>query len=42
MVDLSTRLGNIALKNPVLTASGTFGFGLEYADFVDSVVLADS
>jgi len=35
MVDLSTRLGNIALKNPVLTASGTFGFGLEYADFVD-------
>ncbi len=35
MVDLSTRLGNIALKNPVLTASGTFGFGLEYADFVE-------
>lgn len=35
MVDLSTRLGNLALKNPVLTASGTFGFGLEYADFID-------
>ncbi len=35
MVDLSTRLGTLALKNPVLTASGTFGFGLEYADFID-------
>lgn len=35
MVDLSTRLGDFALKNPILTASGTFGFGLEYADFID-------
>ena len=35
MVDLSTRLGDFALKNPVLTASGTFCFGLEYADFID-------
>lgn len=35
MVDLSTRLGDITLKNPVLTASGTFGFGTEYADFID-------
>ena len=35
MVDLSTRLGDFALKNPVLPASGTFGFGLEYADFID-------
>ena len=35
MVDLSTRLGDFALKNSVLTASGTFGFGLEYADFID-------
>lgn len=35
MVDLSTRLGDFALKSPVLTASGTFGFGLEYADFID-------
>lgn len=35
MVDLSTRLGTLALKNPVLTASGTFGFGPEYADFID-------
>lgn len=35
MVDLSVRLGDLALKNPVLTASGTFGYGEEYADFVD-------
>jgi len=32
---LSVRLGPLALKNPVMTASGTFGFGLEYADFVE-------
>lgn len=35
MVDLSTKIGDIALKNPVLTASGTFGYGLEYSDFID-------
>lgn len=35
MVDLSVNIGNLHLKNPVLTASGTFGFGTEYADFVD-------
>jgi dihydroorotate dehydrogenase (NAD+) catalytic subunit len=33
--DLSVLLGNLALKNPVLTASGTFGYGLEYDDFFD-------
>ena len=35
MVDLTTTVGSLALKNPVLTASGTFGFGLEYSDFID-------
>lgn len=35
MVNLSVKLGNLELKNPVLTASGTFGYGEEYADFVD-------
>ena len=35
MVNLSVKLGNLGLKNPVLTASGTFGYGEEYADFVD-------
>jgi dihydroorotate dehydrogenase (NAD+) catalytic subunit len=35
MVDLSVEVGTITLKNPVLTASGTFGYGLEYDDFFD-------
>jgi len=32
---LAIRLGPLELKNPILTASGTFGYGLEFADFVD-------
>ena len=35
MVNLSVKLGKIELKNPVMTASGTFGYGTEYADFID-------
>ena len=35
MVDLSVKIGNMGLKNPVMTASGTFGYGLEFADFID-------
>jgi len=35
MIDLSVSIGSLRLKNPVLTASGTFGYGLEYADLVD-------
>lgn len=35
MADLSVKIGDLRLKNPVMTASGTFGYGLEYADFVD-------
>jgi len=34
-VDTSVELAGIALRNPVLTASGTFGYGLELAPFVD-------
>jgi dihydroorotate dehydrogenase (NAD+) catalytic subunit len=34
-VDLSTHLGPLRLANPVLTASGTFGYGDEYAHVVD-------
>ena len=34
-IDLTTRIGDIPLQNPVMTASGTFGYGLEYADFID-------
>jgi len=33
--DLSVRLGGLALRNPVMTASGTFGSGREFADYVD-------
>ncbi|RKY74034.1 MAG: dihydroorotate dehydrogenase [Candidatus Latescibacterota bacterium] len=33
--DLSINLAGIRLKNPVLAASGTFGYGTEYADLVD-------
>src|SRR5262245_50543384 len=32
---LSVRLGPLELKNPILTASGTFGYGLEFTEFVD-------
>lgn len=32
---LKVNIGKLALKNPVMTASGTFGFGTEYADFMD-------
>ena len=35
MVDLSVETGNLKLKNPVLTASGTFGYGEEFSDFID-------
>jgi len=35
MVDLSVKLGPLTLKNPVLVASGTFGYGLEYAELFD-------
>jgi dihydroorotate dehydrogenase (NAD+) catalytic subunit len=31
--DLSVKIGKIKLKNPVIVASGTFGFGEEYEDF---------
>lgn len=32
-LNLQTNIGRLTLKNPVMTASGTFGYGLEYADF---------
>ena len=35
MVDLSVEIGSLKLKNPVLTASGTFGYGEEFSDFID-------
>ena len=35
MANLNVNIGNLQLKNPVMTASGTFGYGIEFADFVD-------
>jgi dihydroorotate dehydrogenase (NAD+) catalytic subunit len=34
-MDLSVRIGSLTLKNPILAASGCFGYGVEYADVVD-------
>lgn len=34
MADLSVKIGNLRMKNPVMTASGTFGYGIEFQDFV--------
>lgn len=34
MANLNVRINNLKLKNPVMTASGTFGYGIEFADFV--------
>jgi len=33
--DLKTNLGKLKLKNPVMTASGTFGYGREFSEFID-------
>ncbi len=38
-VDLSVRLGSIELPNPVIAASGCFGYGVEYAQAVDLAML---
>ena len=35
MADLNVNIGGLKLKNPVMTASGTFGYGEEFADFID-------
>ena len=34
MAELQVNIGRLSLKNPVMTASGTFGYGLEFQDFV--------
>src|SRR5712692_595708 len=34
-MDLSVRIGSLTLKNPLIAASGCFGYGVEYADIVD-------
>jgi dihydroorotate dehydrogenase (NAD+) catalytic subunit len=34
-MDLSVRIGSLALKNPIIAASGCFGYGVEYAEIID-------
>ena len=34
-IDLTVDLGGLKLVNPIIAASGTFGYGLEFVDFVD-------
>src|SRR5258706_7967114 len=34
-MDLSVRIGSLTLENPLIAASGCFGYGVEYADVVD-------
>jgi dihydroorotate dehydrogenase (NAD+) catalytic subunit len=38
-MDLSVRIGSLTLANPLIAASGCFGYGVEYADFVDLSLL---
>lgn len=35
MANLSVNIGELKMKNPIMTASGTFGYGEEFADFID-------
>jgi dihydroorotate dehydrogenase (NAD+) catalytic subunit len=39
MTSQAVRIGDLTLKNPILTASGCFGYGLEYDDFYDVATL---
>src|SRR2546423_2962278 len=38
-MDLSVQIGSLTLKNPLIAASGCFGYGVEYADVVDLATL---
>jgi dihydroorotate dehydrogenase (NAD+) catalytic subunit len=38
-MDLSVQIGSLTLKNPIIAASGCFGYGVEYADLVDLSLL---
>jgi dihydroorotate dehydrogenase (NAD+) catalytic subunit len=42
MVDLTVQVGNMNLRNPVLLASGTCGFGRELAEYVDFSGIGES
>ena len=34
-LDVAVNIGSLTMQNPIMTASGTFGYGVEFADFVD-------
>ena len=34
MANIKVKIGELEFKNPVMTASGTFGYGIEFQDFV--------
>jgi dihydroorotate dehydrogenase (NAD+) catalytic subunit len=38
-MDLSVQIGSLTLKNPIIAASGCFGYGVEYADLIDLSLL---
>ena len=38
-MDLTVQIGSLTLKNPIIAASGCFGYGVEYADIVDLATL---
>src|SRR5207248_7100957 len=35
MMDFTVQIGSLPLRNPLIAASGCFGYGVEYADIVD-------
>ena len=35
MTDLSVKIGKLKLQNPIMTASGTFGYGTEYSELMN-------
>ena len=39
MMDLRVRIGSLELPNPLIAASGCFGYGLEYEEVVDLATL---
>ena len=39
MVNISVALGSLELSNPVIPASGTFGYGYEFAEYYDTNIL---
>ena len=40
--DLSVNVAGIAMRNPIMTASGTFGYGEEFAPYIKSKILWES